>query len=223
MEYPKINSLYKREDVTLDPVTGKNLFSKSKKHKLVIGDYALEEFGLINSWQVFEKIDGTNIRITFKKEGILEDVRFDGRTNNAQIPTHLIKYLQDKFTIEKLSKYFEEDGTYILFGEGFGPKIQDGGNYRFDVSFILFDVFISPWWLNYESRLQIADYLSIEHVPFLGEMNESEILHYIRSKPKSTISVNKDYVMEGVVCRSEPLLCLRNGDPLKFKLKCVDL
>lgn len=66
MFYPKINSLYKRRDVTVDPITGKNIFDKEKKHQLLMGQYSQPEFSNIKYWDVFEEIDGTNIRITLK-------------------------------------------------------------------------------------------------------------------------------------------------------------
>lgn len=49
MKYPKINTLWKREE-------------EANKSRIIIGEYALEECGLIKKWQVQEKIDGTNIR-----------------------------------------------------------------------------------------------------------------------------------------------------------------
>ena len=73
------------------------------------------------------------------------DVRFGGRTDNAQIPGHLLERLNQLFNKENLAQafYIEPDieQTIILYGEGYGTKIQKGGNYIKDgVDFILFDV-----------------------------------------------------------------------------------
>ncbi len=231
MEYPKINSLYKRTGMYWNEENKAMQYDRTKKHDLIIGDYALPEFGLIKEWMVFEKIDGTNIRITFTSEDSQSTdntkfykIQFDGRTKDSQLPTHLLKYLQETFTIEKLAKVFPDTQRVILFGEGYGPKIQSGGVYRDDVSFILFDVFVAgEWWLEYEDRLDIASKLGIDHVPYLCKMTEHAIATYVKAQPKSKIAKDLKYVMEGVVCSTEPILRLRNGNCLKFKLRCEDM
>lgn len=87
-----------------------------------------------------EKIDGTNVRVFWNPNDAVP-VKFGGRTDNAQMPTSLLNYLQNTFTLEKLYKQFPSASQVILFGEGYGPKIQAcGSRYRDDVSFILFDV-----------------------------------------------------------------------------------
>jgi hypothetical protein len=50
-------------------------------------------------------------------------------------PTHLLTYLQATFTPERMQAAFQrnEDGTWpevIVFGEGYGEKIQNGHRYR---------------------------------------------------------------------------------------------
>ena len=235
MEYPKINSLYKREGMTVDPVTGKNVFSKAKKHPLIIGDYALPEYALIKQWHVFEKIDGTNIRITFEHDTCKEmespeykptyRVRFDGRTKDSSIPTFLLRYLQDTFTVSKLQAAFPTTNRVVLYGEGYGPKIQSGNNYRDDVSFICFDIYAEgEWWLKYEDRLDICEKLGIDHVPCYGQMTEQEIVMFVKLKPNSALAFKHSrlFQSEGIVATTDPILRLRSGQPLKFKLRCED-
>ena len=53
------------------------------------------------------------------------------------------------------------------------------------------------------------------------EYTEEEIVDLVKSKPLSKCS-EIDQVIEGVVCRSEPLMLYRNGNPVKFKLKCKE-
>ncbi len=76
-EYPKINSLWKREGFDFVQ-TGKKPTSK----KLIEGDHSCPEFANIFLWSVDEKIDGMNIRIMYK-EG---QVSYAGRTKDAMIP-----------------------------------------------------------------------------------------------------------------------------------------
>ncbi len=190
---------------------------------MIIGDYAEIEFGRIKTWSVDEKVDGTNIRIFYKDGG----VSFGGRTSAAQLPCHLLKYLQDTFTKDVLSTTFPDkevgcSPNIIIFGEGYGPKIQAcGGNYRNTPGFILFDVFCQGWWLTRESCKEVADSLQVPMVPFLGVMTEDEIVEYVKSKPMSLCS-EKPQVMEGFVVRSDPLMLFRNGKQIMWKLKCCE-
>lgn len=130
---------------TLTKRTRRSVFDASRqvhKHSFIEGDYACPEFGSINRWMIDEKVDGTNVRIFWQPDDPFSP-SFGGRTNNAQMPTSLLQHLQHTFTREKMQKQFPDVHKVILFGEGYGPKIQAvGGRYRKDVSFILFDVVI---------------------------------------------------------------------------------
>lgn len=208
MEYPKIQSLWKRELNT---------------KKLIEDNYSEEEFGTIKLWSVTEKIDGTNVRVEYKNG----NVQFMGRTKDAQMPPHLLNYLQLAFHPACLHKEFvkTEDENYphvIIFGEGYGPKIQAvGGNYRKEVGFIIFDIWVGGWWLKQQDVRTISTALGIDTVPDLGTMSEPEIVDFVKGKPQSRCSLYPQ-MMEGVVCRSEPLVLLRNGKPVMWKLKCKD-
>lgn len=218
MEYPKVNSLYKREPET---------------KKLIMGDYACAEFEAINQWSITEKIDGTNIRIVYTRfEDRKSLLRFGGRTENAQIPADLYAYLSETFTLEKMAAVFSEAKSVVLFGEGYGPKIQSGGYYRSDVSFILFDAVIDGWWLERGSIFSIARTLEISEVPLLSHRTlkssnktlwtSEEIEIYVKMEPISQVATVETHVMEGVVARSHPQMLFRTGLPIMFKLKCKD-
>ena len=116
----------------------------------------------------------------------------------------------------------DEKQDVVLFGEGYGPKIQKGGGlYRDDVGFILFDAYIGGWWVLRDSIEDIASDIGIECVPLIGMFGIDEAVKYVQSKPNSLIA-KKTKLMEGVVARSYPLMLFRNGDPLMWKLKARD-
>jgi hypothetical protein len=237
MEYPKINTLWKREVKDGKP-TG----------KILEGDYSRDEFKNIKLWHTTEKIHGTNIRVVYHRMGShsfqnpIEDVKFFGKTNDAMIPPHLLKFLQETFTIERFRRIWpypkspeeikervkegKESGTdiyVILFGEGYGPKVQSGGGrYRDDASFILFDAWIDGWWLQPNNTKDIAQKLGIDYVPELGLMTVEEIVALVKQGFKSKISKDTTLDAEGIVARSHPLLLFRDGKPLMFKLKQRD-
>ncbi len=202
MEYPKIHSLWKR----------------AENHVLIPGNYSVDEFGLINKWQVEEKIDGTNICIEFFNG----QVNFAGRTKNAVIQPHLLAFLQSHFTPERLSAVFPQDKKVVLYGEGYGPKIQSGNYYRKEVGFMLFDIVVDKWWFTRNDLRENAAKLDLPTPPNLGIMTESEIVDLVKSKANSKCSITP-HMMEGVICRPEPLLLFRNGKPITWKLKVKDI
>jgi len=223
MEYPKINTIWKRDE---------------KTHHVLEGDYSCPEFGAIDSWTVTEKVDGTNIRVIYHPpskdayERSMEHpddwLQFRGKTDNAQIPPPLLAYLRETFTPEKLKPIFPEDTTtVVLFGEGFGGKIQHGGRYRKDESFVLFDVWIDGWWLEFPNVMDIANKLGIQHVPFLGIMTTDlalQCVSYVMPAPLlSRIAEDKTFVIEGIVATSHPMMMFRKGGvPIRWKLKVKD-
>lgn len=170
-----------------------------------------------------EKVDGTNVRIFWEPNDPFSP-NFGGRTDNAQMPTNLLQHLQQTFTREKLQKQFPDVKKVILYGEGYGPKIQAcGSRYRKDVSFILFDVWIDGWWLEKQNVLDIADALDIEHTINQSIMSTDEVVEFVKSQPKSYIAEDRNLVMEGVIARSVPLMLFRQrNSPIMFKLKVRD-
>jgi ATP-dependent RNA circularization protein (DNA/RNA ligase family) len=222
MEYTKIHSLWKRQGWYFEENAKKDPSKQAGRQSFIEGDYAIEGLGNIKEWDVEEKVDGTNIRITYDENGLV----FNGRTALAQIPTPLYDHLLETFTLEKMEEVFpSQDGKFpqvTLYGEGYGPKIQAcGRNYRKTPGFILFDVRVSGWWLKREDVSDIANKLEVPMVPQLGKMTAERIVEFIKSNPLSLCSAVPQ-VMEGVVCRSSPLMFFRNGQPVMFKLKCKD-
>ena len=211
MRYPKINSLFKRH-----PESGMFLW----------GDYSQPEFDLIKKWRVEEKIDGMNVRVIFTVEADNSiKIELKGRNEDSMIPSALVNHMETKVMNHamKILEFMNCKGKMVMFGEGYGPKIQSGGNYRDDIGFILFDVWGGHRWSSRGEVAALAHLLDLP-MPFdYGMMTEQEIINLVAGKPLSPTAI-RPMQFEGVICRSEPLL--RNnytGDPLVFKFKCKDL
>ncbi|MFZ4790115.1 MAG: RNA ligase family protein [Candidatus Competibacteraceae bacterium] len=214
LEYPKIETLYNRDE---------------KTHRVIPEQLRLAEFGNIRRWQITEKVDGTNIRIGLSPDG---NVSFNGRTDNAQMPAPLVNYLQITFTAEKLGAVFPaaNQDEVLLFGEGYGAKIQKGGIYRRDMAFRLFDVLVGPWWLEPDDIADVAAKLNILTVPFLGEIDilprtRDDLKTLLGNDGNSTVSIQDQGSggrAEGIVARTVPLLLTRRGQRLLWKLKFRD-
>lgn len=189
---------------------------------LMEGRWALPEFELLKDipWTWTEKIDGTNIRICWDGS----TVQFQGKSDEAMMPTFLLKVLQKKFTPELLRSVFPEATNICLYGEGYGAKIQKGGgNYLPDgTDFILFDCKIEQWWLTRESLEDIAAKLGIAIVPVMGTGTLLEAVEFVRKGFKSTIARNHDYDAEGLIMKPAVELFNRQGARIVSKIKHRD-
>ena len=209
-EYPKIETLYDRDERT---------------HKVIPGKIRMPEFELVSRWLVTEKIDGTNIRVHLKHG----EVMYGGRTDAAQLHASLVEWLRTQLPAEKVRAAFDPGVEAILFGEGYGPKIQKGGGlYRSDVSFRLFDVLVvtpdRDWWLTFPNVSDVAAKLEIETVPVLGaSLTFEEAIALVR-RPSLVARTDggAGCDQEGIVCRTDPLLFTRRGDRVMWKLKARD-
>ena len=190
--------------------------------KLIEGQYRNETVRYLKDaiWEFTEKIDGTNISIVWDGH----KVEFHGRTERAQIPSHLVNKLNEMFGGETNEEMFEQlfgDTPMILYGEGYGYKIQNGGAYRDDVSFILFDVYqpTKDIWLKREAVESVAKQLDIEVVPMIMRGTIDDAVRLVKAKPMSTIGTAP---MEGVVGRPIVELKDRLGKRVIVKVKVRD-
>lgn len=209
-EYHKIQTLFKR-DMT------------SKRKTLIEGEWTLPEFEYLagNVWTFTEKVDGTNIRVNFTECLDGNNITFGGRTDDAQIPAQLVTRLNERFLplATKMGEVFH-DGQAVLYGEGYGAKIQKGGgNYRADQDFVLFDVRVGKWWLQRADVEDVASKLGLDVVPVIGEGTLHDAVDWAKRGIVSTWGI---FEAEGIVARPKTELCTRSGHRLITKIKCRD-
>jgi hypothetical protein len=214
-----------------------------------------------NQWEFTEKVDGTNIRINLRRytdNEMFMVAEYAGRTDNAVIPQPLLEHLEAVFPtfpnyrrelsqpsytqryLELVDWMRDSDLTdVILFGEGYGPKIQGGGKYREDTSFVLFDVLIGDFWLSRSNVDDIASKLGIESVPVIGHGTLYDAIELV--SPVNPIGMDMDlggnvsevfagplqsqwgdFEAEGIVARPVVDLFNRKGERIITKIKAVD-
>ena len=201
-EYHKIQSVFKR-----DPQTNNKRFLMWK--------YSLPEFAYLahSQWIGTEKVDGTNVRL-YKDGGVY------GKTNNAQLHTGLTAHLY------KVSEILVNSGlpdSTVLYGEGYGAKIQSGGHYIPNgQSFVLFDVMINGNWQPHETVIDIANELGIQYCPVIGGWTLVEWVDLISKGWYKDSFLHPGARNEGVVLRPGVELKNRVGDRVITKLKFKD-
>jgi hypothetical protein len=204
-KYHKIKTVHLRDD---------------KTHKLTdkFRDETVE-YLKDNEWVFTEKIDGTNIRVCWN--GI--DVSLFGRSDNAQIPKPLTAKLNELFMGNENEQMFEQkfnEQSVILFGEGYGDKIQSGRDYSPTQEFILFDVKINNIYLDRDSVDNIANYFGISSVPIIDECKTiEEAINYVKTNPQSYLGTKN---MEGVVGTPKMRLLDLKGERVIVKIKNKD-
>ena len=202
-EYQKIQTLFKRDE----------------KNIIIPSMFTLPEFEYLKDckWEATEKIDGTNMRVELGLDNNDYEMHFKGRTDKAEIPKHLLEKMHNLFDEDKLIDYFyPEDKNEIpnitLYGEGYGMKIQKGGNYiKNDVDFILFDVRVGNWWLSREACEKIASDFNLKIVPIIGYMTLQEAIDFVKKGFKKRFLVITSAFLAPVTClaiTSSPSSCL---------------
>ena len=202
MQYHKIDSVFKR-----DPAT--------KNKRFLMWEFSRPQFRYLSQslWAGTEKIDGTNIRLY--KNG---DIK--GRTDNAQIHPGLYEHLLS-VSARLVAADLPEDT--VLYGEGYGAKIQSGGHYITDgQSFALFDVMISGNIQPRESVDDIARTIGVKAAPVLGYYPLVEWVELIQLRRFAESFLHSGARNEGVVLRPIIELQDRTGRRIITKLKFKD-
>ena len=201
-KYPKINSLYKRDQ-------------NVKGHPIIVGDYATQSIADLSEaeWEWTEKLDGTNIRIGYDYLANRLDIR--GRTDRAQLPPALLSSILD---MENELMRMLSPGR-ILFCEGVGAGIQKGGgNYCSGQTIVLFDVFDETWHTR-DGVQRVAGVIGIRHAAVVGggtlPMAEDLVCTGLRSELG-------EFLAEGVVCRPVGGYLEWDGTPVMTKIKARD-
>lgn len=247
--YHKIQTLFKRDmDGSL---TG-------KKGKMIRGSWSTPELEYLadKQWEFTEKVDGTNIRIGLNRLADNLNVEYAGRSDNAVIPEPLLERLEEVFPTypawrrdldrpgyghrhRELLHWMQDNRLekVVLFGEGYGPKIQNGGNYRSTQDFVLFDVKIGDFWLDRANVDDIASKLGIDSVPVIGYGTLYDAIAIVENgfSCKANIkNVNRhgehdrlistwgNFEAEGIVARPMVPLFNRKGERIITKIKGVD-
>jgi hypothetical protein len=228
-EYPKIQSCFKR--------------NMADGGVILPNQFSTEEFEYLRAtpWTWTEKVDGTNVRLHYDGDSITAG----GRTKDAQMPGHLIYALAQYNNPERWASVFTADGKpeegqpdVTVYGEGYGPKIQNGGRYRSDVGFIVFDIRVGKWWLKREDVIEIAAKLGMDVVPvvmvatlheaiydFTAIVNESFKAWIEHPNPNffhSRVAASEQFTMEGLVGTPSVPMYDRRGQRIITKLKIKD-
>ena len=205
-EYHKITNIYERDTVT---------------NKLIVGQFREPTLEFLKDCKFIatEKVDGTNIRVHWDGTQVI----FGGRTDNAQLPSGLVEWLNKKFqVIEARNLFATKFGTkqVTLYGEGYGAGIQKGGgNYSQEKKFVMFDVLIDDTWLERGNVVGIAEMFGVDVVPIVMEGTLGEIVDFVKNNPKSTWG---DFESEGVVARPKVEVFNRFGERVIVKIKVRD-
>lgn len=206
MVYHKINTMFKRD--------------MAGNKQIIVNDWAdpAIEYLKDNQWTFTEKVDGTNIRVYWDGK----DVTFGGRTDSAQIPNGVINRLNELFYSTPAKARLKEvfpDGLVTLYGEGYGAKIQSGGNYKDTQDFVLFDVRVGDLWLERKNVEDVADKLKLDVVPVIGQGTLAEAIELVKNNLQSTWGA---FESEGIVARPTTELLDRRGYRIITKIKARD-
>jgi hypothetical protein len=253
----------KRSENTYQKIN--TIFMRDAKNVIMPYDgFTESEFEYLRGlkWRGEEKVDGTNMRIEVTKSSIYSpgdesmvgvgfEIAIKGKTDNAQIPPKLQKFMDENYPKSKVlsalglkefipveewveHKWVTSDGItpnydaipeiYTIYGEGYGAGIQKaGGNYISNgVGFIVFDVKVNDIYLLTSARDEIATKLGAPIVPFIGYFTIDEAIDFVRKGFKSTIAENKELIAEGLVLRTDLGLRNRMGKRLIVKVKYED-
>lgn len=211
IEYPKIYAPWKRDAET------------NKLTELPVDSLAGQFMATDWNFHWSEKIDGVNIRVMWDGH----NVRYGGRTNDAQFAATFLNYLQDRFT-QELFEEFTGSSKVMLVGEGVGPGAGHKGSTRYssETEFILFDVYIPDlenrlggWWLQPYNVSEVATQWGIREAETVDLCGLDTMRGAIEDGLKSHYG---DFTAEGAVGRPLGGLVRRNGDPIIYKVKTRD-
>jgi len=196
-----------------------SIWKRTERGVFMPGEWARPEIGFLApmQWEWTEKIDGTNIRIHVSPEH--DGIEIGGRTDRAQIPADLVNNIHAMDLPEKAASL---KGPVVLYGEGYGAKIQKGGgNYRPDQSFVLFDVRVGDYWLEQRDVEDVASTLNLRCAPVVMVGTIQDGIDRVGTV-EGVRSAWGDFRAEGLVGRPLVPLFNRKRERIICKVKSKD-
>ena len=196
--YHKINSVFNRD-------------MSKKGAPFIMGEWSRPEFEELNQcqWVGTEKVDGTNIAVHW--DGF--NVRFFGRSDKSAIPSPLLRRLEQIDGVQDLPI------NAILYGEGFGGKIQKVGKLYGATDFVLFDVFINGVYLRRADVDDIAAKIGVKSVPEAFSGTLTQALAVVENGQRSAFG---DLTSEGLILTPVGGFLNRQGHRIITKIKHKD-
>ena len=172
-------------------------------------------------WVWTEKIDGTNIRVLWDGHRVV----IGGRTATAQLNWQLVDFLTTTFPEELFEQHFK-DTKAVLFGEGFGAGINNGGSYSETKNFALFDVAVADnnhplghWWLEPNAVFDVSEEMGCSIVPYIGTFNVEMAIGVVEDGMPSFYG---NFPAEGIVGRPLGGYLSRKAQRILMKVKGRD-
>jgi len=196
-----------------------------KTNTLNWGEWTSPELDMLQNvpWLFTEKVDGTNVRVLWDGHR----VSFAGRTDNATFHPDLFAYLEEHFGGEDRETLFEQkfgETPVVIYGEGFGPKIQSGGKYGDTIRLAVFDVKIGGMFLERANVEDIAEYFGVPTAPVVEKFGpDADLWDGIDLIANGFKSTYGDFLAEGVVGVPAVGLYNRRDERIIVKLKTRDL
>lgn len=204
MFYPKIETLFDRDKDTF---------------KVIPGQFRDEAYSLINEWEWTEKIDGTNITVIYNPSEV-SPISYGGKTSNSELPKGVVNYLDSVIDPKAFINHFK-CSPVVIFGEGYGAKIQKGYGYSPTQKFIVFDIFINGFWLKRSDVEGICNQFGLDIVPLVFNGSLNEAIDMVKNGFMSKIG-DGSMKAEGLIGRTKIPLFSHHNNRLITKLKTCD-
>jgi len=108
----------------------------------------------------------------------------------------------------------------VIFGEGYGGKIQKGAKYRTDKSFAMFDVAVSGKYLRSQDVLDLSYSWAIDHTPLI--LDDATLYDVIKKVNNGYQSQYGNFIAEGLVAKTNLGLLDHRGNRIIVKVKDCD-
>ena len=210
VEYQKIPTLY-----TFD--------NKIKRFVNKIYD-PLVDYLKNDAWLCGEKIDGTNVSVTYDGHR----VSWNGRTEDSELPKEVDTILRETFGESEIvfEQIFGEKEVH-LFMECYGGKLQ-GGIYGGKERLVGFDVMVDGYYLDKMVIKDIFQKFGVACVHFTTVSHLSMAIDMVKywmenSSVSKYCEDGKQTMPEGLVCVPARRLYDHRGNRVIVKIKVKDL
>lgn len=186
------------------------LWKKDESGMILENIYSREEYKQITNWNVFEWFEGIEVSVLYARQSLIFP--------KNRLLREYMKYMLNQ---SKIRKEFPFQTVLFNFRIRGNRDIKNWIGNASKENLYIEDIKIDNEWQDFEDMSRLSGIFGYSQMPFIGTMNVSMAVGFLKRKGMSMIKDNMNPI-QGLIGKSSPLMLFKDQEPIVWELRLED-